>query len=194
MGPKIIFLIFTSIQFIFAQDESCDGQIIEKQLCMSADYQNTIAPSNVTKIWVNIYDIYIIEVNIKEQALTVGFDYYISWIDPRVKFITEKKSVVVATSKMAMFWTPILKINNLISSSTYKILGETNNLAVYPPFLDPNAYIGYSAIQQVKFACKMDFADFPFDAQNCKMQVSICTVWKIKNFTVTQILREIIFL
>ena len=112
-----------------------------------------------------------------------------------MKFFTEKKSIVVATSKMAMFWTPILKINNLISSSTYKILGETNNLAIYPLDQDnPNAYIGYSAIQQVKFACKMDFANFPFDAQNCQMQVSMFTVWKIKTFSVTQILREIIFL
>ena len=106
MGPKEFFLIFASIQFICAQDESCDGQIIEKQLCISAGYQNTIAPNNVTKIWVNIYDIDIIEVNIKEQALTVGFDYFLSWIDPRAVlpdlafFIAENIAIAKHSPKM----------------------------------------------------------------------------------------------
>ena len=118
MGPKEIFLIFSSIQFILAQDESCDGQIIEKQLCMSAGYQNTIAPNNVTKISVYISDIDIIEVNIKEQALTVGFDYFISWIDPRAVlpdlafFIAKNIAKSQKVSKIVQKWGKIERLIN----------------------------------------------------------------------------------
>ena len=74
------------------------------------------------------------------------------------------------------FWLPRLQVHKLIKADSYSIIGETTTLYVSPGCnqqinTSPYTMIIYASKNIISFACTMEFKDFPFDEQNCKLKV-----------------------
>ena len=187
----LVILIFTQIHINFGDKEcilvendpnqqKCDGgDIIERNICIPKSYEKIYPPVEPVMIGANIKELDIINIDIKNQVIRLGIDYAISWQDSRIKFIgnktTEKMLEKDQTSK---FWMPKLQVNKLMEVDSYGIIGRTTTLYVFPGCIErntsPGTLITYASKDVISFACTMDFKDFPFDEQKCKLKVALC--------------------
>ena len=186
----IIVLIFTQIHTNFGikecivednpNQQKCDGgDIIERNICIPNSYDKIYPPVEPVILGANFKELDIINIDIKNQVIRLAIDYAISWQDGRIKFIGNK----TATEKMlekdqtSKFWLPKLQVNKLMDADSYRIIGSTTILYVFPGCIErntsPYTLVTYASKDVISFACTMDFTNFPFDGQKCKLKV-IC--------------------
>ena len=167
----IVILAFNwLVQETKCKNTSCqnEGKHSEKILCFSQEYSITLPPKN-PKAFFKFRDVKIISIDLKTQAMVLNFDYHIHWYDDRIDFQDGVIGPFFIRKATQKFWWPRLKLPNLIDAQKYNFLGDVDVFAVYN---DKNqTMVAYSSISKVEIACNMNFADFPFDSQECSLMV-----------------------
>ena len=189
----ILILVFTLIQVNHGSKkctnqendlipQNCnDGDIIARNICIPKSYDKVYPPDfpNLVMVGANFKELDIINIDIKNQVLRLGIDYAITWWDGRIKFFGNKtaiKTKMLEKDQTAKFWMPRLQVHKLIQANSYGIIGVTTGLYVSPGCngqinTSPNTMMVYSSKSIISFACTMEFKNFPYDEQNCKLKV-----------------------
>ena len=158
-----------------------DGDIIARNICIPKSYDKVYPPDfpNLVMVGANFKELDIINIDIKNQVIRLGIDYAITWWDGRIKFFGNKtaiKTKMLEKDQTAKFWMPRLQVHKLIEANSYGVIGTTTGLYVSPGCngeinTSPNTMMVYSSKNIISFACTMEFQNFPYDEQNCKLKV-----------------------
>ena len=122
--------------------------------------------SNCKSIGIEFENVKLIEIDLKQQIFTSGFSFLVKWEDSRIFRSDECLGTILLTEDMEQFWMPKLNIDNLIDVQSKSVLGNVNDLELKKHELH------YRSTVKLEIACKMNFADFPFDSQACSIEVN----------------------
>ncbi|XP_042859339.1 glutamate-gated chloride channel-like isoform X2 [Penaeus japonicus] len=137
------------------------------------DYQDTQEPTPldgspiVVEISWNIKGVY--EVNFREMSVLLAMYFRMQWREPRLKGAEPNGGAAVPLHSQFLerLWLPDLYIHEARDITSYKMVEKVEGLYLTPPDT-----ILYSTLLQLKLACPMFFAKYPFDVQVCTMTVS----------------------
>ncbi|XP_037784264.1 glutamate-gated chloride channel-like isoform X1 [Penaeus monodon] len=147
-----------------------EGQATEMVLEMLRDqenYNSAVRPSvngGATEVKVQMY---IREIDVDDTNMKAEFDltFRMVWNDPRLTYDAPGVSYVnILTPHLA--WLPDAFFKNAITTQLESVYPESY-LRVYP-----NGRLIYSTRLSLKQNCPMNFARFPHDTQDCKIQVA----------------------
>ena len=133
------------------------------------NYDKSVPPPNLpihVKITVEMRQI----ANIDEDKHTISLIAMIvmSWNDSRLQLHFPNGSILSDMNHLiGTIWTPRVVIQNSIETKPIRSLGVNSGktLGVYP-----NSGLSLYEPLLVTFECKMNFASFPFDQQNCGLE------------------------
>ena len=169
--------------------EGDDLEWIEaEEIAVPKDHTKSItltAPNrpNKTEINVEIFDVEIIDFNVKMQEFTIRMGLKISWSEKRLKLVNT--SLVNGWVKAPLAWSPQIDIRSVaVSESRNKELievkmdsqSEVSKWNWYDKYIN---YLVQSFSAKMKFSltttvkCSMNFDMFPFDSHICKLEVSL---------------------
>ncbi|XP_042892955.1 gamma-aminobutyric acid receptor subunit delta-like [Penaeus japonicus] len=158
---------FCRIFLLFGAGVAASSQLLPD------DYQDTQEPTPldgspiVVEISWNIKGVY--EVNFREMSVLLAMYFRMQWREPRLKGAEANGGAAVPLHSQFLerLWLPDLYIHEARDITSYKMVEKVEGLYLTPPDT-----ILYSTLLQLKLACPMFFAKYPFDVQVCTMTVS----------------------
>ena len=145
-----------------------------ENLCFSLNY-SIIEPPDPPIVSFTFFETEIIHIDILKQIITTSIGYYIVWPENRIEFSESfQGKTIIVTKEMDKFWIPNLRILNLVNTRLHSFLGRGDSNVVWVE--KPNwskMSVAYASIMKVETWCEMDFERFPFDHQECFINVCI---------------------
>lgn len=102
------------------------------------------------------------EIDDKKMQYTAQITFREYWNDPRLSYSEKPYNDFIPLSEPSMIWTPDLFFSNELEGFVHKTL--TNNQFIR---IKPNGDVLWSSRVTLKLTCMMNFADYPFDMQEC---------------------------
>lgn len=129
----------------------------------------TEAPPDDVEISIHILELEKVDQKLNQFELTINFRR--AWTDPRLAYRTRSeggcfpdgKEIVYKGEEMANIWTPDLYFGNQADKT------EEVGDAVW---LDSTGYVFWSTQMDLTLSCEMQFKDFPYDQQECGIDVA----------------------
>ena len=158
-----------------------------KNVCIPTSYHTTESPSinKLTNVHVIFYENQILEIDERRKSLTLLFGVWLLWQDHRIKTkdITTDKRIPLPLGTLWTPWIPLeipqirgLKELNPIyeRKATLELMpGSSMNNYFSKDILPPNAtVVNYYTKLNVKISCNFDFEKYPFDHQNCPLEMN----------------------
>ena len=175
----------------------CKETKIEDTLCsLVEDYDHFSPPEYPTEIYSNLEVRAIQDIDESKHTVTFLVEIYIFWTDQRLSYTNTTGPSKSPIKKVDQFknvlWIPDIYFpKNYQSKKAEGLIGGHAQTMVYT-FYNGTYYIGLSDELMVTFECKMNFANFPFDQQNCEWTyrpadlLSAQAILKTPNLYVTQ--------
>ena len=158
-----------------------EGNLLEKGVCVSDDYQKYFAPEKDLKVYTTIEYQKIRDVDAKKETISIDLTLTIRWVDPNIKVSKSRlleQGILLSPTAIEMIWIPDITIRNLTS---YKIREEWISLISSQIFTtDPkNDTKGESTNTTVEMKygikatvyCNFDHAKYPMDEQKCNVGI-----------------------
>jgi len=137
--------------------------------------------SGPTEIMVNMFvrDFQHMDILKMEMGLQITFRQ--KWLDPRLQFTAPANTSYISLPTDQKIWKPDTFFRNEISAKRHTILEDNSYIRLFP-----DGYVLTSTRLTVSLRCSMNFRRFPFDTQNCPIQIAsygghkknILYVWK----------------
>lgn len=162
-----LFVLATSLSVGAEAPEGQATQIVLEKLRDKENYNSAVRPSphgDPTEVKVQMY---IREIDVDDANMKADFDltFRMVWNDPRLTYDGAGVSYVnILTPHLA--WLPDAFFKYAITTQLESVYPESY-LRVYP-----NGRLIYSTRLSLKQNCPMNFARFPHDTQDCKIQVA----------------------
>ena len=136
-------------------------------------------------------------INDKDQTMSISMYFAVSWLEPRLQINssasewTEDRTGPLNVRSYIMFmlpmllivcqevnespeilkyiWYPELEIYGLDTFGRQRVLKEMSGVRI-----NKNKTITYELGVRITISCRMDFDNYPLDAQTCQFQVGSC--------------------
>jgi len=116
-------------------------------------------------------------INDKAQTMSISMYFAVSWLEPRLQINnsatewTEDRTgplneVNESPEILKYLWFPELEIYGLDTFGRQKVLKEMSGVRI-----NKNKIITYELGVRITISCRMDFDNYPLDAQTCQFQV-----------------------
>ena len=143
------------------------------------------SPPNKTEIDIEMFDVEIIDFDVKMQQFTLRMGLKIIWPEKRLKLVKSSRSLVNGWMAVSGIWVPQLDIRSVVVSESRKLerldvamdsQSEVSKWNWYDKYIN---YLVQSFTAKMKFSltttvkCSMNFDMFPFDSHICKLEVSL---------------------
>ncbi|ELU14906.1 hypothetical protein CAPTEDRAFT_227821 [Capitella teleta] len=123
--------------------------------------------STTTNVTVELQIHQIVELNLKEQYLSIIVYFNFAWYDELLSWIPEDYGGVQKLHlKNSQIWIPdILPYNSVESGqAANRILADTNTIVA------STGRVTWMTMALLKTSCNVDVANYPFDTQTCKIK------------------------
>lgn len=137
------------------------------------NYNNQQAPTigrSPVEVEINLAIISFHKIDENQQSFIADVFLHKKWIDPRLKFprtIDPRKKLVLNSQWLPRIWTPAINFRNARSSS----ISSTINPTIYVT-LSNNSEVFVAAKMSLDLNCNFDFSKYPFDSQQCHIEVT----------------------
>ncbi|KAL8598538.1 hypothetical protein ACOMHN_051326 [Nucella lapillus] len=121
---------------------------------------------HVTQVTLTFFPMHIISLNERQQRFILSGWFRVTWRDSSLAWAPEKYcNISKAFVAYDMLWKPDLTIMN--SAESLQILTSSSHL-----LLSADGHVEWLPGNVFSVTCKMDLSSFPFDRQDCFVQVS----------------------
>ena len=147
------------------------------QLLDQRRYDCRVAPHNITAhdrtptiIRTNLYIRNIERLDTAEMTWKTQITFRHQWNDPRLMFndINGKISYLILQDEQQI-WKPDTMFSNSRRTERMRDIAPNTLIRIYP-----NGNVLFSTRINLLLACPMDLTYYPFDTQNCAIQISSC--------------------
>ena len=133
-------------------------------------YDKNVPPSTEDqpipiKVGVELY--HISDIDEEKHTITIVGYIALSWVDPRLKLPNITLGGIDQTQLLDAVWIPNTGFDNSVqvkSISNMKLTGKK--------LFTSHSHLTIIDTLAIRFECKMNFAEFPFDQQNCAFEVT----------------------
>jgi len=142
---------------------------IIKELFDTSKYDAGVRPSSEdgpTEVKVNMFIRNIDSVDIKNQDFTVDITFRQEWVDRRLAYDSSDVKYLTLPSD-TMVWTPDTFFRNAKEGAFHLAPSKQFYVRVFP-----DGSVLYSLRLKLKLQCWMNLKRFPFDSQECKIQIA----------------------
>ena len=142
------------------------------------------SPPNKTEIDIEMFDVEIIDFDVKMQQFTLRMGLKIIWPEKRLKLVKSSRSLVNGWMAVSGIWVPQLDIRSVVVSESRKLerldvaMDSQSEVSKWN-WKDKDYFMVDSSFSKMKFfltttvKCSMSFEMFPFDSHGCKIKVCI---------------------
>ena len=171
--------------------EQCQSGIQKTGVCsLTNDYDNLSVPEKPTPIGLTVDILEVIAIDEKKQTIKLLVQFFMNWIDARLSSTNMNDSADSAINVVHLLhdiWAPEAYFSNAIEIRKLKgikddslkslyITRNTNHALVDTFFGERyrnRTFLILTDTITTEFTCKMNFEDYPFDQQQCRMVVQL---------------------
>merc|ERR1712212_805077 len=124
--------------------------------------------SGPTKIKVNLYVRDVQHVDILKMEMGLQITFRQKWLDPRLQYTppaTNTTYITLPTNQK--IWKPDTFFRNEVSGKRHSVLGDNSYIRLFP-----DGHVLTSVRLTLDLICPMDMRLYPFDKQNCPLQLA----------------------
>jgi len=123
--------------------------------------------SGPTKIHVNMYVRAFEHVDILKMEMALQITFRQKWLDPRLQYTPPANTTYITLPTDQKIWKPDTFFRNELSAKRHSMLEDNSYIRLFP-----DGYILTSTRLTLSLYCPMNLRRFPFDTQNCPLQLA----------------------
>ena len=168
MNTSIFFLLLI-YKLINATIPKCNSVEGNEVCSLDPSYDKNVPPSTVNQpvhidVGVELY--HISDINEEKHTITIVGYVAHSWVDPSLKLPNNTTLPLALDHLLNAVWIPSTHFDNSVQVRSIPNMKATGKkLFIY------HSYLTLIDALAITFECKMNFAHFPFDQQNCAFEV-----------------------
>ena len=168
MNTNIFFLLLI-YKLITATIPECNSVEGNEVCTLVASYDKNVPPSTGNQpvhidVGVELY--HISDINEEKHTITIVGYVAHSWVDPNLKLPNNTTLPLALDHLLNAVWIPSTHFDNSV-----QVRSIPNMKATGKKLFTYHSYLTLTDALAITFECKMNFAHFPFDQQNCAFEV-----------------------